>query len=564
VRRFAIVTLFLAFLIPQGSEASPGFGANLGLRSSPGGQVNRGDFVVPAALRPRVNFWKDIFSKYGRRQVVVHHRHFPQLVFGTLDFREEAESLSPGEYERFREAKIKRTMESIKTHLQRLSSGATPEGQFEQRLVELLQGLPGGHAKYKQLIDEDLIRTQTGIREKHGEAVSRSSRYLPIMEHIFTSEFGLPRELTRLPFIESSFDYLAYSSVGAAGLWQFMPRTARGHGLVVGRFVDERRDPIRATRAAAQYLRAAYARLGNWPLAITSYNHGVGGVASKVAKAGTSDLAAMVEHPSERYFGFASSNFYPEFLAAIEVYEQHRTLFPEVQVEEPLRLVSTVLRAPASVGSVQRVVGIDPETLRRANYALMEPVWNGAAKIPAGYQLRVPLEFRERLSDLESANLRESTTRTPSSASAVYGGIQYKVRRGDTVLGIAKKYKTTVDLLLRLNGLTKGATLRVGQTLVVKAREGTEEPPPLRDLAPSPPVKSKASSKKTTAAVSGAKKKAASKPLASTSSKSVVVRRGESLFSVSKRVGVPLDALRRVNGIAGNKLRAGQTLKVPR
>lgn len=324
--------------------------------------------------------------------------------------------------------------------------------------------------------------------------------------------------------------------------------------MAVGRYVDERRDPIRATRAAAQYLRAAHTRLGNWPLAITSYNHGVGGVASKVARAGTTDLATMVEHPTERYFGFASSNFYPEFLAAIEVYEQHETLFPEVQIEEPLRLVSTVLRAPASIGAVQRVLGIDTETLRRANYALMEPVWNGVAKIPAGYQLRVPLEFRERLAELESANLSDAPSRIPSSASTVYGGIQYKVRRGDTVLSVAKKYKTTVDMLLRLNGLSKGAALRVGQTLVVKAREGVEEPPQLRQPELPRAVKSKGT----------AKKQASTKSPAPTSAKSVVVRKGESLSSVSKRVGVPVDALRRVNGMKGDILKEGQTLKVPK
>lgn len=80
------------------------------------------------------------------------------------------------------------------------------------------------------------------------------------------------------PFIESSFDYSAHSSVGAAGIWQFMPRTARVYKMAVGRYVDERRDPIKATRAAAKYLKTAYDALGSWPLAIVSYNHGVGGV----------------------------------------------------------------------------------------------------------------------------------------------------------------------------------------------------------------------------------------------------------------------------------------------
>jgi membrane-bound lytic murein transglycosylase D len=220
------------------------------------------------------------------------------------------------------------------------------------------------------------------------------------MEQIFVSEYGLPKELTRLPFIESSFDYTAYSSVGAAGIWQFMPRTARSHHLRVGAQIDERRDPIKATRAAAEYLRSAYRSLGSWPLAITSYNHGVGGVRSKVSKAGTDDLAEIIEHPTERYFGFASSNFYPEFLAALEIFDDHKRYFPEIVVEPPLRVVSYPLRSAMSAAYVARQLGMPIEELREANYAILEPVWLGRAKIPAGYTLRVPVQYRERIDTL--------------------------------------------------------------------------------------------------------------------------------------------------------------------
>jgi membrane-bound lytic murein transglycosylase D len=260
--------------------------------------------------------------------------------------------------------------------------------------------IPGGASKYRRLLEEDLIRTQTGIRERYADAIRRAWKYLPIIEQIFVSEYGLPKELTRLPFIESSFDYTAYSSVGAAGIWQLMPRTARGFHLVVGRFIDERRDPIKATRAAAEYLRSAYRSLGSWPLAITSYNHGVAGVRSKVVKAGTSDISEIVEHPSERYFGFASSNFYPEFLAALEIFDNHKRYFPEVAEEPPLRVISYPLRSAMSGPYVARQLGIPLEELQEANYAVLDPVWEGRAKIPAGYVLRIPAHYRSRVDGL--------------------------------------------------------------------------------------------------------------------------------------------------------------------
>jgi membrane-bound lytic murein transglycosylase D len=289
------------------------------------------------------------------------------------------------------------------------------------------------------------------------------------MEQIFVSEYGLPKELTRIPFIESSFDYTAYSSVGAAGIWQFMPRTARSHKLLVGSFIDERRDPIKATRAAAEYLRSAYRSLGAWPLAITSYNHGVGGVRSKVSKAGTNDIAELVEHPTERYFGFASSNFFPEFLAALEIFDDHKRYFPEISVEPPLRIVSYPLRSAMSAGYVSRQLGISIDELREANYAILEPVWQGRAKIPSGYSLRVPVQYKERVDALIQPEPVSARSQVTSTSSAIYGGATYRVRKGDTLTSIAKRYGTTTASIMSLNGLST-SVVNPGQVLVVKEK----------------------------------------------------------------------------------------------
>ena len=130
--------------------------------------------------------------------------------------------------------------------------------------------------RFRAAAGDDRLRTQTGVRERFREGVQSSRRYIKAMEEIFERE-GVPVELTRLPLVESSFNLSATSKVGAAGIWQFMPATGRLYEMKVSNAVDERRDPLIATEAAARFLRSNYEKLGAWPLAITAYNHGPGG-----------------------------------------------------------------------------------------------------------------------------------------------------------------------------------------------------------------------------------------------------------------------------------------------
>jgi membrane-bound lytic murein transglycosylase D len=473
---FLIVCVWLG-ACAQGAKATPSiasedqsqFGQDVDVEEVPRERRSVGPFAVPAGLRGRVDFWKDVFAKYSSKQVVVHHREFPQIVFGVIDLEAETRDMGPIEFERHKDSVVKRTVLAVQQAVEALARGEAPSSDFQTKVVHLMSEVPGGAGKYRRIVEEDLIRTQTGIRDRYVEAVRRSRRYLPMMEHIFVNEYGLPKELTRLPFVESSFDYTAYSSVGAAGIWQFMPRTAKAHQMKVGKVVDERRDPLKATHAAAQYLRSAYQSLGSWPLAITSYNHGVGGVRSKVRKAGTSDIVEIIEHPGERFFGFASSNFYPEFLAAVEIYEDWRTYFPEVKEEPPLRLVSFPLAAPASPQHISHVLNIPLDELREANYALLDPVWRGAAKIPAGYTLRLPAHYEDRTGRIlppESRSRAVKVIPVMYSPPVSRGKGSYVVKRGDTLGEISRKTNRSVEALRRANKL-KGNSIKAGQRLVV-------------------------------------------------------------------------------------------------
>lgn len=496
--------------------------------------IARSAFETPQSLRARVDFWKYVFTRYGKDQVVIHHREFPQAIFGELDFRRQAETLNPVALERYKKNAVNARITEIKNALLKLGSGKPLQTALEQHVEQVMRKVPGGAAKFTKAVRDDLVRSQTGIREKFAEAISRSGRYLPIIERIFVQEFNLPIELTRMPFIESSFNYQAYSSVGAAGIWQFMRSTGR-RMLMINNAVDERLDVVQASRAAARYLDSAYRSLGNWPLAVTSYNHGVAGVARKVKKIGSADLAYIIEHPSERVFGFASSNFYPEFLAALEVYRDRLIHFPEITLEHPLNFIEKPLSQAVSVQHVLNQLSLDREQFKALNYGILPAAWNGRVKLPVGYRLKIPSTHEQRFAMLRQPELMQPPS--APAASSIYGGATYKVRPGDTLHYIAKKYGISLKELQDLNGLSR-PTIRVGQILRVRSKQAPSLLPKLESVS------------------------TAAKPKAPRTG-SYKILPGDSLWSISRKFGVSLAALKQANPAFGKRIKPGQTIVIP-
>jgi membrane-bound lytic murein transglycosylase D len=454
------------------------------------------EFQVPEKLRARVNFWKDIFTKYGRGSFVVHHRHYPQIVFMVVDLTNELETLDRISFDNIKRSSEKKYVEEVRRAIELLARGEQPTTYLQKFISRRMEFLGPGSNKYKDILDNDLIRTQTGIKEKFAESIQRSGRYLPLIENIFIKDYNMPVELTRLPFIESSFDYTAYSSVGAAGIWQFMPRTGRLY-MTVGKSVDERRDPLESSRAAARYLREAYNRLNSWPLAITSYNHGVAGVANKVSRAGTSDISALIEGGGERVFGFASSNFYPEFLAALEIYDNYRAYFPGLRIEQPIRAREVLVQKPIFAHEIAQQLKINMADLKEVNYALMPNIWSGRAKIPSGYRLKVP-DSREL--HLSYSNTEPLIAKPSTSSSSVYGGNTYKVRKGDTLVAIAKRFGISVGQLKAINNIGS-SSIKVGQNLVVGEKsvvKKTSKAPYIKTTSKKKTTTSKTTKKKKT------------------------------------------------------------------
>lgn len=515
------------------------------LSAAPSVRQRQAEFRVPEGLRGRVDFWIDVFARYGKNQVVIHHRNYPQAVFGVLDLRQAAQDMGPVQLSVYKKKREKELIAQVEGVLTGLAGGRSPDSAFERHVQTAMRLVPGGPGKYREAVKEGLVRSQTGIREKYAEAVRRSGRYMHILERIFVRDYGLPVELTRLPFIESSFDYQAYSSVGAAGIWQFMRSTGRKY-MTINNVVDERRDVIASTRAAARYLQHAYNSLGSWPLAITSYNHGVAGVARKVRQLGTSNIVELVEHPRERLFGFASSNFYPEFLAALEVYDRRREYFPEVREEAPVHISEHHLKSATSAEYAAKKLGVSLETLRELNTALSDKIWKGAARIPAGYSLKIPGERSYTLAELQTPEPSPVERTVVSSAAA---GSTYKVKPGDTLYGIARKYNTSAQALQKLNGL-KAPRIRVGQVLQIS---GSAE----REIA------TEKSQSRAASAVSAAPQVLRKKNQEADPARTHVVRDGESLWIIARKYKVKLESLRKVNGLKDSRVKPGQKLVIP-
>jgi membrane-bound lytic murein transglycosylase D len=510
--RLCLILFLSAFLV---TVTSVGLG-----EAEYSNHAERSPFEVPPGLRPRVDFWKDIFTRYGKHQIVVHHRMFPQAVFDVIDLTREGESMSASQYASLRSFIEEQRVARVKAALSRLADGARPINELEERIVNEMRFIRGGAEKYQRMLDEDLVRTQTGIRERFADAIRRSGRYMPYMEQIFRS-FDLPVELTRLPFIESSFDIGAYSSVGAAGIWQFMKGTAEAY-MRVGRSIDERRDPLIATRAAAQYLRRAYDSLGSWPLAVTSYNHGVGGVARKVQQLGTTDIVAIVEDPNVRLLGFASNNFYAEFLAANEVYRERAIHFPEVVIDEPIRFRQREFPSSLTVRELTRYAGVSVDALRSVNFAFSDRIWSGLDRIPAGYPLRIPTDIPPRI-----------ITASTGVSSFHEHTLTHVVRPGETLLSVAKRYKTSASELAALNKISARAALLPGMKLSV--RTGGEEPKPV------PVVDRTVAPKKVY----------------------YTVKRGDTLGGIASKHNVSVNRIRELNNLGKRSaLRVGQKLVV--
>ncbi|MBK7950366.1 MAG: LysM peptidoglycan-binding domain-containing protein [Deltaproteobacteria bacterium] len=412
----------------------------------------RSDFPQPRALEPDVTFWKRIYSEVGTDGGLIHDTHDLSLVYEVVKFPSRQGA------ERHIEAR-KRYYQAI---LRTLATGKRSGLSRDEKRVLSMFG--GGVTSARLRLASERLRFQLGQADKFRAGIVRSGAY---MDHILgvLRDMNLPLEIAHLPHVESSFTPNIYSRVGAAGLWQFTSATGRRF-MRVDHVVDERLDPYRASIAAARLLEQNYRVTGTWPLAITSYNHGASGMRRAAQQLGTKDIARIVRNYRSPTFGFASRNFYVEFLAADHVASNYQQYFGELDRHEPIDFESVTLPYYARARDLANAFGVDVATLEKANPALRPGVWRNSNFVPKGYSLRVP-------SGALGRPIGEALAAVPNAnryASQATSGT-YVVRRGDTLSKIASRHGLSTQRLASMNGIRRANSIRVGQRLRVPSRE---------------------------------------------------------------------------------------------
>jgi len=297
-------------------------------------------FAVPKGMEKQVQFWVDIYTKYPTTEGVIHDAENIEIIYDVVD-------LSGIYSDRVKQKKVDTKKKEVLAILNKLADLKSPEAlnAQEKKIWDAFANVDEPN-KFKNAADKNRIRFQLGQSDRMKDAIYYSGRYLEEMENIFR-ENNLPVELTRLAFVESSFNIMARSKVGASGIWQIMPYTAKPYKMITP-YVDKRNSPLEATKLAAKLLGHNYKMLESWPLAVTGWNHGPAGVLRMTQSFGTRDLSALVQNVrSKRSFGFASRNFYASFLAALEVERNADKYFEKVTWSKPLN--SQDVKLPVTV-----------------------------------------------------------------------------------------------------------------------------------------------------------------------------------------------------------------------
>ncbi len=444
--------------------------------------------VQPGELEPDVRFWMRVYSEVSTDEGFIHDQRNLAVVYETLHFGAE---LPP----RQREAQVDAAREHYRQILRRLGSGATPQTDEELRV----QGLWAGAEAARLMQAADDVRFQLGQSDRFRAGLQRAGTWERHIAQSLAAQ-GLPAEIAALPHVESSFQPQAMSKAGAAGLWQFIRSTGRRF-LRIDKDVDERLDPYRSTDAAAQLLAYNYRVLGTWPLAITAYNHGAGGMRRACTQLGTDDIVKIVRNYHSPTFGFASRNYYVSFLAALRLDSDPERYFGATPRRPVAATQELPLLAATRVDVLQRQLGIDTQQLRELNPALRNVVWNLQRPVPRGYHLRLPVggeqwsaqQLSRRLASAsEESALLASTAARPARATSVSAAAKpaapgpvlpaaappislpeavpadvYTVRSGDSLASIALQAGLAPEALLNLNSLHEDMRIHAGQQLVI-------------------------------------------------------------------------------------------------
>lgn len=428
--------------------------------------------------------------------------------------------------------------------LQEMGDPAWIEALEDRALAIRLRGLPRHQADRAQplafdipLADHPLVDAYVEYFTGRGrwffrKWLARADRYVPIMRPILEAK-GLPADLVYVAMIESGFSARATSTAQAAGFWQFIRSTGRLYGLQQDAWVDERRDFVRATEGAAAYLKKLYGDFDDWHLAWAAYNAGEGRIRRALEKTRVKDYWTLTAKPHA--LAKETVHYVPKIIAAAIISKDRLAYgFDDVNSLPPLEYDELQIRDASDLRMIAKRLQVGLSTLRALNPGLTVDI------TPPGqvWTLRVP-QGRGAEAATWLANL-------PRSKRLRYA--QHRVRKGDTLYGIAHRYGTTMSVVKSFNSIGNPRGLRPGQRLIIP----TPTPPPNKDAHRRPERARRVA-------------KAGPRPVPAIGAKPVArhtVAAGETLWAISQRYGVSVSKLKRWNTRVGNTLGVGEVLDI--
>jgi membrane-bound lytic murein transglycosylase D len=375
----------------------------------------------------------------------------------------------------------------------------------------------------------------TGRGRKHMQVyLERSSRYIPMMKGVFR-ERGMPDELAYISLIESGFSPTAFSHASAVGYWQFIRGTGLRYNLKIDPYVDERRDPILSTQAAANYLDTLYGMFGDWHLALASYNAGENRIARAVKKNQNRNFWELAA--KRRALPVETQNYIPKYVAAVHIASNPEAYgFTNISSQPEFEYESVVITKPVSLELLAEALGVTYEDLKRMNpryksdYVPLYSDRENAVRVPTGRAADALVAMEKAYSDAPRRYI----------ASFEF----YKVRRGDTLSGIARKFRTSIARIRDLNDWQGRKTMiRVGQKIKVP------------DGLPMQAIEREEKKEKSSRSSSSSR--------SSAHAQYHVVKKGETLLGIAHRNGLTMSELISMNKMQKkNFVRAGQKLIV--